>query len=727
MGKNSHKAIFFDNGIRWKKLKKTAFFLVFSFIVIAGFVITSLLYSPFEKITPLDRATLDEKINEIQEQDQEIVGEGTFMQLTDIYDEAFVQRLGEGEKRVILTFDDGPDPETTRQILTVLKNEQVPGTFFMTGTQIYKFPEVGHEVLATGSDIGLHTFFHHENTADQELSDATFRRELDFSEKVFAYLYGYKTNIFRIPYVGLEDELSFDALQYLREAQLRGLIVSAPTVDSSDWQTTDAKFITEHSTQSNVRTVVLLLHDFGGERQGTVEALPDIIHFYKSRGYEFLTVSQLAQRYNLEAWKPLTFADQFLVPLAYQIYNVYKVAPGIFDKGFFVGFGVVVIHTSIFVVLSLVQIVRKRKRNKKYALRRLSVSVIVPAFNEEKVIQACIHSILKSSYQNLEVIVTDDGSTDNTILKARQIDDPRVTVIANGHIGKFNALNRAIREARGSIIITIDADTRIFPGAISKIMQQFSLPNVGAVAGYVRVGNKVNALTQLQALEYTLNQGIEKRVMDMGGAVLVVPGAFGAWRKSVIQKLGGFTAHTLAEDFDLTLQIIKKGYTVRFAENAIAYTEAPTSIMQLIKQRFRWNFGNLQVYAKNRKLLGNKKYGATGIVFLPRAVFLQMFLTLTMPLVDIFIIINLLVGARMLTLFFLLFYLLFYMFVAFIAFITLREPIKTIVYIPLLRFGYTQLIYGVFYYALIQALRGKLVIWTKLQHKGELVPVSQEV
>lgn len=188
--------------------------------------------------------------------------------------------------------------------------------------------------------------------------------------------------------------------------------------------------------------------------------------------------------------------------------------------------------------------------------------------------------------------------------------------------------------------------------------------------------------------------------------------------------MGGFSSSTLAEDFDLTLNLIKKGYSVRFAESAIAYTEAPTSLIQLIKQRFRWNFGNLQVYSKYQSMIGNRKYKATGLIFLPRAVILQIFLTLTMPFVDIFILLNLLMGERQLTMYFLVFYLVFYFVIAIFSHSTLKESLKAIVYIPLLRFGYTQILYIVFYHALIKALRGQLVQWTKIHHEGELTYLS---
>lgn len=720
-----NQPIFFNNSQRWLKIKKTASFTLGVGFLFIGFVAYAYFYPPFALSYPiLSNQEIDQAVVEINNEIRPVLNEGTFVGIERVYDEEYVTRSGEDQRSVVLSFDDGPDPDYTPKILEILKKEGIKGTFFVVGSQIYKYPKIGKSILEQGSDMGLHTFSHTENPHDNKLGPLTFTKELDFTEKLFAYHYGFKNRLFRIPYLGMEDDLSYNSLQYIAEAQRRGLTISAPTVDSFDWrQDYDTQKIVELATTTNVQTVVLLLHDSGGDRSKTIEALPQIIKIYKDRGYSFSTITDLAKANNLAYADELSPADKLLSTVVFNTYHGFKSSPQVMDKGFIVGFVFVLIHVGVFVLLALIHKIKawRSSHSARHDHKIPLVSVIIPMYNEERSIAQTIKAILKSSYKNFELIVINDGSTDDSLEKARLISkDPRLHVLSKANGGKFSALNFGLQRARGKLTVFIDADTRVDPAALLQIIRNFSSKKVGAVAGHVRVGNPTSLLAKLQALEYDLTQGLEKRVFDLFDCVMIVPGAFGAWRTKLVRQLGGFSSETHAEDFDLTLAVIKRGYKVKYASQAIAYTEAPLTLKSFLIQRFRWNFGNLQVFYKYRSMLFNKNYRSFGLVFFPRAVFLQLpalFLTI---FVDIFILLNLLIGEQMLTLWFLLFYFLMHFVVVSVAYRLEGRGFYNPILIAFYRFPYTQLLYLIVYFASFKALKGEIVAWTKLHHSGTI-------
>jgi cellulose synthase/poly-beta-1,6-N-acetylglucosamine synthase-like glycosyltransferase len=245
--------------------------------------------------------------------------------------------------------------------------------------------------------------------------------------------------------------------------------------------------------------------------------------------------------------------------------------------------------------------------------------------------------VLASDFAQLHVIVIDDGSTDNTgtLLDENFGRDPRVHIIHQINGGKPSALSAGIAEADSEIVVTIDADTEIEPDAISKLVRHFSDPQVGAVAGNVKVGNRSRWLTRWQALEYITSQNMEKRAFDLLNCITVVPGALGAWRRTAVEAAGGITADTVAEDADLTIAIRRLGWRVSYDEEAIAWTDAPETPGVLIRQRFRWTFGTLQSFWKHKDTLFRPKYGTLGWVALPNIFLFQVFLPLISPLIDL--------------------------------------------------------------------------------------------
>jgi len=367
------------------------------------------------------------------------------------------------------------------------------------------------------------------------------------------------------------------------------------------------------------------------------------------------------------------------------------------------------------------------------------VSVIIPAYNEERVIVRSVRRILGSTYPSLEVIVVDDGSKDRTfdMLTGNFASDPRVTLLRIANSGKANALNAGLTRATGEVVVALDADTLFSKDAIGRLIRWFEDLTVGAVAGNAKVGNRINIITRWQALEYITAQNLERRALAELGTLTVVPGAIGAWRKSALERLNRFPTGTVAEDQDLTIAIQAAGYRVVFDSSAVAWTEAPTTLKRLARQRFRWAYGTLQCLWKHRALTFRRHYGALGMIAIPQAWLFQILLTMLAPVADLLLISQvfwetvaylqhgaeydnsnlLMVGS---------YYVLFVLVdlaAAWFGFLIDGEEDKTLLWwLPLQRFGYRQLMYYVVARSIYTALKGPMVGWGKIERTATVVP-----
>lgn len=233
------------------------------------------------------------------------------------------------------------------------------------------------------------------------------------------------------------------------------------------------------------------------------------------------------------------------------------------------------------------------------------VTIVVPAYNEGPVIQASIRSLLELDYPNYEIVVIDDGSSDDTCLKARELEGRyskvRVRVLSKRNGGKASALNLGIEAAASDLILCMDADSKLNPAALRRAVAHFVEPEVGAVAGNVKVVNRTSVLTRLQALEYIEGLNMVRRAQAFFRSVNIIPGPLGVFRKRVMLEVGGYEEDTFAEDCDLTLKILERGWKIRYEPEAVAFTEAPEDLRDLIKQRYRWTRGILQALRKRRR------------------------------------------------------------------------------------------------------------------------------
>jgi peptidoglycan-N-acetylglucosamine deacetylase len=357
------------------------------------------------------------------------------------------------------------------------------------------------------------------------------------------------------------------------------------------------------------------------------------------------------------------------------------------------------------------------------------VSVIVPAHNEEKVIVQAVASVLRDGYPDLEVLVVSDGSTDRTVEVLQEAfgADPRVRVHAQARGGKAAALNTALALAQHGILIAIDADTALARGTIGKLVRHFSDPEVGAVSGNVRVGNRGRWITRFQSIEYVYGFNLDRRALALLNAMTVVPGATSAWRRDLIENLGGFSDETLAEDADLTLAVRRLGYLIRYDEEAVAYTEAPDDAWGLARQRFRWAFGTLQVAWKHRDALCRPRYGSLGFVALPSIWLTQFGLGLVAPFADLAVLTALMTNADVVIVAFYLGFFALELAIGLLAYsLEGQKPTDLALLLPQ-RLFYRIFMHGVLSMVILVALKGQPVAWGKLERRGQVPPMGPRI
>jgi len=565
-----------------------------------------------------------------------------------------VGRYGYSPNKVALTFDDGPDPEWTPKILDVLKEKDTKATFFLIGIQAEKFSGVAKRIYEEGHTIGNHTFTHPDVT---NASVGYMKFELNLAERLFASQFGIRALLFRPPYAIDEEPDTADQVRPLEIPQSIGYITVGNRIDPNDWSNNprrSAEQITQYVLShlppcrpDDLRCGnIVLLHDGGGDRAETVRALPMIIDGIRARGYEVAPVYELLNKTQADVMAPLPSGELWAARLD-------RLGFWLFDVGI-VGITWVFLAGDLLMTGRLLFIgaaaVYDRLHEKIFgkpaevASYKPKVAVLIPAYNEEKVIERTVRAALNSNYPNLRVIVIDDGSKDRTLEVARKAFAAdaaagRVLILGKPNSGKAEALNYGIEHiGNAEIFVGIDADTIIAPDAISRLVPHFINPKVAAIAGNAKVGNRVNLWTRWQALEYITSQNFERRALDVLGAVSVVPGAIGAWRVSAVREAGGYHTDTVAEDADLTMALLRRGYRVEYEDMALAYTEAPTNANSLMRQRFRWSFGILQAVYKHRGVFARK--GALGWIALPNIVIFQILLPLVSPLIDIMFVVG---------------------------------------------------------------------------------------
>ena len=234
------------------------------------------------------------------------------------------------------------------------------------------------------------------------------------------------------------------------------------------------------------------------------------------------------------------------------------------------------------------------------------VSILVPAFNEGVSIEPSVRSLLRMDYPVYEIIVLDDGSTDDTYERAvafeGQWGGATVRVIRKSNSGKAATLNYGIQIARYPFVLCMDGDSTLTDDTLRRMAPHFQDPDVAAVAGNVKVINRQGLWARVQALEYIEGLNMARRAQGFMRAVNIIPGPVGMFRRDVMLNLGGYEYDTYAEDADFTLKILAAGWRIVYEDRAIAWTEAPEALLSLIKQRYRWTRGIIQALKKRKRV-----------------------------------------------------------------------------------------------------------------------------
>ncbi len=551
-----------------------------------------------------------------------------------------VTRVGYQPKMIALTFDDGPDGTWTPKILDILRREGVPATFFVIGDNAVSHPGLLNREIAQGSEIGNHTYTHPNMAL---VSARGTRIELNATQRLIEAYTGRGTRLLRLPYFGDAEPTTDDELVPALRAQEDGYLNVGLHVDTEDWQTPGVQTIVNNGVNgvlagnTDKSGNVILLHDGGGDRAQTVAALPILIEALKAKGYTFVPVSALIGLTPLQVMPEIAGKDLIAVRADVGIFLFLAGLLGLLKWIFFFAITLGIARAVLMAILAMLA----KRADDKEAPPAIDpgrfVSVLIPAFNEARVIGESVRRVLVSEDVRIEVIVVDDGSTDGTSKIVREAfpDDPRVRVLTLENGGKARALNEALKLAQGDVIVALDADTQFEKTTIARLSRWFADPGVGAVAGNAKVGNRVNLVTRWQSVEYVTAQNLERRALTRFDAITVVPGAVGAWRRAALDAVGGYPTDTLAEDQDLTIAIQRAGWAVEYDVDAVAWTEAPETFRALAKQRFRWAFGTLQCLWKHRRVFRERKPAGLAFVGLPQAWLFQIVFAAISPIIDL--------------------------------------------------------------------------------------------
>lgn len=620
------------------------------------------------------------------------------------------------DRTVALTFDDGPDPEWTPKVLDVLDHEGVPATFFVLGSNALRHPDLVRRIVGRGDDIGNHTWSHLDLGAAP-----AWRRNLELSlgELGLAGSAGVSSVLLRPPYSSTPDQVDAADLAAYRAAVSAGYLVVLADRDTRDWARPGAGAIVDAGAPVGTAGQVVLLHDGGGDRSQTVAALPALIERYRAAGYRFVTLSEglgLPGRADQPAGAVPTFQGRVLgvaVPLSAALLVVVRWAVLVLAA-------LALLRTALVVLLA--------RRHVRVSASRVAgpqwlppVSVLVPAYNESVGIERTVRSLVDSDHPELEVVVVDDGSTDGTAEIVEALDLPGVRVVRQANAGKAAALRHGTALARHDVIVMLDGDTVFEPTTIRRIVQPLRDPSVGAVSGNTKVGNRSGLLGRWQHLEYVTGFNLDRRLLDLLGTITTVPGAAGAFRRQALDAAGGMSDDTLAEDTDITMAILRAGYRVVHEERARAWTEAPSSVNDLWRQRYRWGYGTMQCMWKHRGAVRDRGPGRRlGLVGIPFMLLFQVVMPMVAPAIDVLAVYGLLTGAAAQVL------------AVWFGFLALQvattayalhldhESMRPLWSLAVQQLFYRQLIYLVVLQSIAAAVSGIRLPWHKLHRSGDV-------
>ena len=622
-----------------------------------------------------------------------------------------------GEHQVAITFDDGPDPRWTPKILDILKGADVKAAFFLVGANAEHYPGLVRRIVDEGHEIGNHTYYH-PNLA--LCWPEHVRLELNATQLLIESITGRATTLFRPPYAADTSPSQLSELTPLQIAQDLNYLVVLENIDPQDWAKPGADIILQRIKQQRRDGSIILLHDAGGDRSQTVEALPRILDWLHTRGDTVVPLSALLGTTRNALMPPLQQSGQSLMRVVSN--TGFRIYHGI--EEFLWAFMIVATALVVMRTLVVIWLAYRFRRGPRTDFAE-PITVVMAAYNEGRVIAETLRALLDTEYKGaIEVIVVDDGSRDKTAEEIERIAvvDPRVRLMQQENRGKARALQRALSAARHGIVVFVDADTHFQRDTLPRLLEAFANERIGAISGHAKVGNLRTFIARCQALEYTCGFNLDRRAYNRWNCITVVPGAISAIRKEAIDEAGGLSLQTLAEDTDLTLSLHKHRQRIVYVPGAIAWTEAPESVATLARQRFRWAYGTLQCLWKHRDMVFNWNYRALGWFSLPSVWFFQIILVAVTPMVDLFLLATLPFGAWRAVMPFVITFLAMDVVLATLACVLEHEPIFRAWRILPMRLIYRPMLSYCIWKAIFRAIKGALVGWGKLERTAS-VPV----
>lgn len=712
---------FFNRSLRMDSLKKKPF--DFNLLKNVGLATAVDYVGEAGEILDVLRTPSEGKINLKLDSTNMLITQQDYIQLPSGY---VVKRFGFKHKSIVLTFDDGPDPLYTPAILNILEKEKVPATFFLIGINAENNIPIVKRIYDDGFEIGNHTFTH-PNIA--QVSEERAKLEMKSTRLLIESITGHSTVMFRPPFNADAEPETLQEIVPVALSKAQNYYTIGEHIDPEDWEEgiKADEILRRVEAQEDTSRNIVLLHDSGGKtRWETVKALPGIIHFFRSKGYTFTTVADLLNKTRDEVMPRIPNGwEYYLVKTNYLLASLGYYGGRIFSSLFLLA---IILGLGKIVFLGVMALYQ-RSQNRRERFSKIPytprVDIIVPAYNEEVNAVKTLNNLLLADYPNFRILFVDDGSKDHTyeLVNSTFLNHEKVVILTKPNGGKASALNYGVSHSDADYVVCIDADTQLKKDAVSLLMRYFSNTEVGAVAGNVKVGNETTILTKWQSIEYITSQNFDRMAFDSMNCISVVPGAIGAFRKEAIIKAGGFTSDTLAEDCDLTIRILRLGYSVRNCSAAVAVTEAPETMKMFLKQRFRWSFGIIQSFWKNRDACFNPHFNALGMVALPNILIFQIFIPLIAPLADLFMILGIIWGNGIQIFTYYLAFMLVDAFVASMAFVFEKEDMRKILWLIPQRLVYRQLMYYILFKSLKRALKGEIQHWGTLKRTGNVEEV----
>jgi cellulose synthase/poly-beta-1,6-N-acetylglucosamine synthase-like glycosyltransferase/peptidoglycan/xylan/chitin deacetylase (PgdA/CDA1 family) len=623
-------------------------------------------------------------------------------------------------RRVALTFDDGPDPRWTPEIADTLRRLRVPATFFATGEHVVEHPGVVADLRRDGFELGNHTFSHADLSTAGRLRDL----QISLTESAISGAAGVRPRFVRPPYSATPDAVDRDQAHAYAEIARRGYVIALANYDAEDWRRPGVDEIVRNATPPGKRGGVILMHDGGGDRSETVAALERLVPELRARGFRFVGLNSLLGATKAQTNPPATGDQRIRGDMLIASLTVARLLTDVLTA-LLVPIAILAILRAV-AVLGLARLHAARLRGQPGAAEfRPPVSIVVPAYNEAAGIEQAVRSLASSDYPEFEVLLVDDGSTDGTGELVDSLGLPRVRVIREPNRGKAEALNTAVSAARHDVIAAVDADTVFEPGTLAALIRPFADPGVGAVAGNTKVGNRRSLLGLWQHLDYITGFNLDRRLYDVLGCMPTVPGAVGAFRRSALLEVGGFSSDTLAEDTDVTIALGRCGWKVVYAQDARGFTETPGSLGGLWRQRYRWSFGTMQSVWKHRRALLRRREGPIGRIGLPYLILFQIALPLLAPLIDVFALYGILFLDPVPVLAYWLGFNLLVVAQGAYAFRLDRERPWALIALPLQTFVYRQLMYLVVMQSVISAVQGLRLRWQHVERSGDVEVAAQ--